>query len=133
MTGYSRAQGESEVGAGNNEATTGSAIAAGLEVGPQGVHVQILTDAKDPTAFTSDGLLSTKEVQSVNLCIKNYKLENGLSASFFGDTTLRDEYRLTGPLGKGLGLTPTSTGAHLAFAAGTGVLVFMDLIAKLIL
>lgn len=40
---------------------------------------------------------------------------------------------MTGPLGKGLGLTPKSKGVHLAFAAGTGVLVFMDLIAKLIL
>lgn len=56
-----------------------------------------------------------------------------MSTRFFGDATLRDEYRLTGPLGKGLGLTPASKGVHLAFAAGTGVLVFMDLIAKLIL
>ena len=78
-------------------------------------------------------MLSTKEVQSVNLCIKNYNLENGLSARFFGGAGASDEYRLTGPLGKGLGLTTTSKGVHLAFAAGTGVLVFMDLIAKLIL
>ena len=56
-----------------------------------------------------------------------------MSARFFGGAGARDEYRLTGPLGKGLGLTTTSKGVHLAFAAGTGVLVFMDLIAKLIL
>lgn len=33
-------------------------------------------------------------------------------------------------MGKGLGLT--KYGSHLAFAAGTGVLVFLDLIALMI-
>ena len=36
-------------------------------------------------------------------------------------------------MGKGLGLTKDSKGNHFAFAAGTGVLVFIDLIAKLTL
>ena len=44
-----------------------------------------------------------------------------------------DEYLLSGPLGKGLGLTPQSKGTHLVFTAGTGVLAFVDLVAKLIL
>ena len=34
-----------------------------------------------------------------------------------------------GPMGKGL--RPSRSGLHIAFSAGTGVLVFMDLIAYL--
>jgi hypothetical protein len=84
-----------------------------------------------PANFSSNGLLSTDEVQSVNLTIKNYKLEHGLSSRFFNKPT--DEYLLTGPLGKGLGLTPSSKGIHIVFSAGTGILAFIDMIAKLIL
>ena len=40
---------------------------------------------------------------------------------------------MQGPLGKGLGLDTTTNGLHLAFAAGTGMLVFMDLVARLVL
>ena len=36
-----------------------------------------------------------------------------------------------GPLGTGLGIT--STGRHVAFAAGTGILAFIDLVGHLIL
>jgi hypothetical protein len=36
-------------------------------------------------------------------------------------------------MGKGLGLTPDSKGHHIAFAAGTGVLVFVDLVARIIM
>ena len=85
-----------------------------------------------PRGFTSEDLLSTKEVSSLNLTIKNYQLEHGLSTRFFRmDKTARDNYQITGPLGKGLGLTPKSKGAHIAFAAGTGVLAFVDMLAKL--
>jgi len=45
----------------------------------------------------------------------------------------KDTYEITGPMGKGLGLTKDSRGKHLAFAAGTGVLLFVDLVAKMIL
>ena len=40
---------------------------------------------------------------------------------------------MTGPLGKGLGISSTTKGTHFAFSAGTGVLVFIDLIARMIL
>ena len=33
----------------------------------------------------------------------------------------------------GKGLNPASTGKHVAYAAGTGVLVYVDLVAHLIL
>tara|TARA_B110000285_G_C14684774_1_gene406320 strand:+ start:51 stop:203 length:153 start_codon:yes stop_codon:yes gene_type:complete len=40
---------------------------------------------------------------------------------------------IKGPVGKGLGLTSQSSGTYIAFAAGTGVLVFIDLVARMIL
>ena len=36
-------------------------------------------------------------------------------------------------MGKGLGLTNNSRGLHYAFCAGTGILVFVDLVAKIAL
>ena len=62
--------------------------------------------------------------------IKNYKLQNGLSAKFFNDEGAL--YGLTGPLGKGLGLMPSSKGTYIVFAAGTGVLPFVDMVARLL-
>lgn len=45
----------------------------------------------------------------------------------------KDFYEIKGPMGKGLGLTAESKGKHIAFAAGTGVLVFVDLVARIAL
>ena len=78
-------------------------------------------------------LLAPALVGNVNLTIKNYKLTKGLSYRFFEDSMTDDTYEITGPMGKGLGLTKDSRGKHLAFAAGTGVLVFIDVVAKMIL
>ena len=36
-------------------------------------------------------------------------------------------------MGKGLGLYKNSQGVHLAFTAGTGVLVFLDIVARMLL
>jgi hypothetical protein len=36
-------------------------------------------------------------------------------------------------MGKGLGLSNKSEGNHVAFSAGTGILVFIDLVVRLIL
>jgi hypothetical protein len=36
-------------------------------------------------------------------------------------------------MGRGLGLTSDSTGSHYAFSAGTGVFVFIDLVARIAL
>jgi hypothetical protein len=55
-------------------------------------------------------------------------MKNGISTSFFGDDT--HEYQIHGPIGKGLGIKPSGT--HIAFSAGTGLLVFVDLVAYLI-
>ena len=51
-----------------------------------------------------------------------------MSQTFFSKY-LEKEYKVKGPIGKGL-LTPNSTkGTFVAFAAGTGALTFMDLVA----
>ena len=36
-------------------------------------------------------------------------------------------------MGRGLGLSKASKGSHYAFSAGTGILVFIDLIARIAL
>jgi hypothetical protein len=51
----------------------------------------------------------------------------GLSKKFFDATYTNRTFEVSGPFGKGL--SPDSEGIHLAFAAGTGALTFMDLVA----
>jgi|TARA_B110000285_G_C14785363_1_gene450515 NAD(P)H-flavin reductase len=59
---------------------------------------------------------------------------SGESSNEFLPKQLRGNYfGLTGPLGKGLGLTPQSKGTHIAFSAGTGILPYVDMVAKLLL
>jgi NAD(P)H-flavin reductase len=55
--------------------------------------------------------------------VKNYK--QGMSSSFFYNA--QTVYEIKGPMGKGLLTKPS--GLHVAFAAGTGVLTFMDTVA----
>ena len=96
-------------------------------------------DAPSTENKFDSSLLSTKEVNSINLTIKNYNLKSGLSHRFFNDNTAEADahhkqvYQIMGPIGKGLGLTTKSEGTFLAFSAGTGVLVFIDLVAKMLL
>lgn len=44
-----------------------------------------------------------------------------------------DIINIKGPMGKGLFLNEESDGHHFAFCAGTGILVFLDLVTFLIL
>jgi len=62
--------------------------------------------------------------------IKNYKQEKGLSYKFF-ETDQRAEYKIKGPMGKGL--APAQFGTHIAFCAGTGALCFVDIMAHIAL
>lgn len=75
-------------------------------------------------------LLDTNPVSTLNVTVKDYNLKKGLSSKFLMNS---NKYTITGPLGKGLGLTTDSSGLFIGFAAGTGVLVFIDLVAKMIL
>lgn len=90
-------------------------------------------DQGDKEVFIKEeqNFLSTESKDTVNLTIKNYNLQDGLSSRFYEDND--GLFGLTGPLGKGLGLLPTSKGVHIAFAAGTGILPFVDMVAKLLL
>lgn len=73
--------------------------------------------------------MKSEDGNQIYLTIKNYKQSSGLSVRFHeheGET-----FEVKGPMGKGL--EPSQNGLHIAFAAGTGVLVFVDLVAHLIL
>ena len=61
--------------------------------------------------------------------IKNYQQAKGLSFRFFSDQ--EHNFEVSGPFGKGL--IQKEEGTHIAFAAGTGVLCFVDLVAYLAL
>lgn len=62
--------------------------------------------------------------------IKEYALNNGLSSHIHKNVG-HGVVQIRGPLGTGLGINPT--GRHVAFAAGTGILAFIDLVGHLIL
>lgn len=69
---------------------------------------------------------------SVCLTIKNYRIKYGLSSFIFDDINKGFQlYEIQGPLGPGLNIQ--TKGIHAAFSAGTGVLVFIDLVAHLII
>jgi hypothetical protein len=61
---------------------------------------------------------------------KNYRSPQGLSLALHTRENLL--LQVKGLQGKGLGITEQSTGTHIAFVGGTGVLVFMDLIALML-
>lgn len=62
------------------------------------------------------------------MVIKNYKIE-GVFSDFISNADKDEEYEIKGLMGQGLGLA--KHGAHIAFAGGTGVLTFIDLVALL--
>ena len=62
--------------------------------------------------------------------VKNYKTKNGLSKQLHQLPQRSLLYEVKGPMGKGLQVK--SSGVHIAFAAGTGVLCFVDLVGHLI-
>mmetsp|Transcript_22999 Transcript_22999/g.28540 ORF Transcript_22999/g.28540 Transcript_22999/m.28540 type:complete len:275 (-) Transcript_22999:119-943(-) len=93
--------------------------------------------------------LSTKDTNQVSLTLKTYRMNRGLSTRIhstpFEEENLKttnsetplevmpadNAYYIKGPMGKGLQLQ--STGVHVAFCAGTGALVFLDLVASLLI
>ena len=53
--------------------------------------------------------------------IKNYKQEMGMSKKFFAVMQTPYSYLISGPYGKGIGIE--NSGVHIAFAAGTFLLM----------
>lgn len=62
--------------------------------------------------------------------VKNYQSATGLSMKMHSTPQRSLLYEVKGPMGKGLQVQ--RTGIHIAFAAGTGVLCFVDLVGHLI-
>ena len=74
-------------------------------------------------------ILEDQSQGEITVTIKNYNFDEGLSVKFH--RMIADKvFEFKGPMGKGLDIH--SKGVHVAFAAGTGVLVFIDLVAHLI-
>lgn len=64
----------------------------------------------------------------MTVTIKNYNLSKGMSRQFFYDDRT---YQVQGPMGRGVEMH--HSGTHVAFSAGTGSLVFIDIVAHLLL
>ena len=63
---------------------------------------------------------------------KNYNITGGLSQQLHSSNDQKT-FCVQGPMGRGLGLSGRGIeGTYIAFAVGTGVLVFMDLVAYLV-
>ena len=89
--------------------------------------IRLLNDPSKVNTFDRS-ILNSDDNNRMTFTIKNYKKEGGLSFRFF-ETDQRAEYQIKGPMGKGL--APATTGIHLAFAAGTGNLCFVDMLAHI--
>ena len=69
---------------------------------------------------------SVQMEETLRLYVKSYK--KGNVSKYLCGLEKGDEVLLKGPFGPGLGITRLPKGPCLAFAAGTGVLVFLDLV-----
>ena len=68
--------------------------------------------------------VNNSDDRNISLTLKKYQV-GGLSQAIF-EKEQSIHLRVSGPLGKNLGVEPA--GLNVAFAAGTGVLPFMDLV-----
>ena len=76
-----------------------------------------------------DSVIKREEPGTFTLTVKNYWAKKGLSMRLCDDYQDRI-FEVQGPMGKGLDIQPDGT--HIAFSAGTGCLVFVDLVAHLV-
>lgn len=77
-------------------------------------------------------LLFDIDSNRVVVAVKDYGLEKGVARLVF-DNQLNASFRVKGPMGRGLGLNSESKGTYVAFAGGTGMFVFVDLLARIAL
>jgi hypothetical protein len=71
-----------------------------------------------------------QKTQGYEFAIKKYNFNGALSKRIF-ECDFNEKFEVCGPLGKGLGLRKESSGQFVAFTGGTGLLVFLDLVAYL--
>lgn len=90
-------------------------------------------DELNDVKFNSS-LLYQSWANSCCMTIKDYKKPGGLSSVFFNKEKLENGiFRCKGPVGKGLAIDKNTRGTHFAFTAGTGILVFIDLVMRIFL
>jgi hypothetical protein len=65
-------------------------------------------------------------VNTLPLVIKNYNLDTAFSTFLYKSDIGTDKFRISGPFGLGLGLSAESQGIHHVFAAGTGIIPYLD-------
>ena len=88
-------------------------------------YINALKCESDETYKSFDStILVPSDSNQMTFCIKNYEQPKGLSMKVHNGTA---RFEVKGPMGHGL--QPKSAGHHIAFAAGTGVLCFVDLVA----
>ena len=73
----------------------------------------------------------SKDIEHLSLQAPDEKNHISRVHEFFKGEDQFDVFELKGPMGKGLCIEPN--GVHVAFCAGTGVLVFLDLLSHLLL
>ena len=98
------------------------------------VYENILKLAENPSDKEASSAIieEIRNPKTTCLTIKDYQKEEGLSNFIHKDIdTQTHVYQFQGLLGRGLNLK--SEGKFVAFSAGTGILVFLDLVAHLIL
>ena len=77
-------------------------------------------------------LLDEKDQNSIDLTVKDYQTDpEGLSGRLHRPESADETYYIKGPMG--MGLRVGYTGVHIAFCAGTGILVFLDLVSTLLI
>ena len=83
-------------------------------------------------AIKSNGKVKPKSSQlgkgEFQLAVKNYKIVGGIS-ELMHRSEIGNEFIVKGIMGKSLGLQ--KHGNHVAFLAGTGILVFLDLVSMI--
>lgn len=84
----------------------------------------------DTVCHFDNTLFLENDTNEVALTIKNYKKQGGLSHFMFNEKNEKQNYWMSGPMGKGLQIE--KEGIHIAFTAGTGCLLFLDLVAHLV-
>lgn len=91
---------------------------------------KLLTDALNNDGVTKDAIVdrieNNKSSNELSLTLKNYQVQGLSQAIHEKDGAL---FRVSGPMGRSLAVD--KNGLNVAFAAGTGVLPFMDLIGYL--
>jgi len=92
-------------------------------------HISHAQGKQEKIIRLDQSLYALRPSTNFSLTLKAYWDAKGLSARMFQSSTARDgsQWMVKGPLGKSLGVK--RSGEHLAFAAGTGAITFMDLSA----